>query len=111
MTDKCPSHDHCFDRIHDQLTTMRSEQHGGIGEIKEMLHEGAIRHERFEMQFTAHEKEIRQLQANVAELKASPKGVDWRGHVVRIGFSLAEKTILIICGAAAWAVFNGYLAK
>ena len=108
MTDKCASHDECIGRIRDNLDGFRDELHQGIGEIKEMLHDGAIIHTKLIMRLEHQENEIRECWAEIVKMKEEYHGVNWKDRAVGMCLGLLEKLIVVIGAMAYWAHTKGW---
>ncbi len=96
---KCDSHDECFKRLYGKIEAMDEKLDHIVEEIRNRLHDGDLRFERFDMRLALCEKILAERSSGRSDVKQKLMG----GAI-----DLLKLALIGIGGAAAWAFANGY---
>lgn len=111
MTNKCESHDKCFERVYGTVESLGDKVDAGFARITEQLTKGAILHEKLLLLIDQREKDHSEfktrMEAELQRLKSVGR-VDWAGQAVMLVRGLIEKGILIAVAMMWYAAQNGW---
>ncbi len=99
MNEKCDSHDDCFKRLYGKIEAMDEKLDRIVDEIRNRLHDGDLRFERFDMRLALCEKALAERSEGRSDVKQK---------LIAGAIDILKIAVIGIGSAAAWAFANGY---